>query len=49
VNLQAFTQNVTTVFDENYNLAATQDRKNKDIPEGGSKGLYDDVIHFLIL
>ena len=36
-NLQAFTQNVTTLFDENYNLAATQDRKNKDIPEGGSK------------
>lgn len=37
-NFQAFTQNVVTLFDENYNLAATQDRKNKDIPEGGSKG-----------
>jgi glutamate dehydrogenase len=37
-NFQAFSQNVVTLFDENYNLAATQDRKNKDIPEGGSKG-----------
>ena len=35
---QAFAQNVTTVFDECYNLANTQQRKNKDIPEGGSKG-----------
>jgi glutamate dehydrogenase len=26
------------IFDENYNLAATQQLKNKDIPEGGSKG-----------
>jgi len=26
------------IFDENYNLAATQQQKNKDIPEGGSKG-----------
>ncbi|MEZ7892459.1 MAG: NAD-glutamate dehydrogenase [Candidatus Wallbacteria bacterium] len=26
------------IFDENYNLAHTQQRKNKDIPEGGSKG-----------
>ena len=25
-------------FDENYNLAATQSLKNKDIPEGGAKG-----------
>ena len=32
------------MFDENYNLANTQQRKNKDIPEGGSKGviLLDD-------
>ncbi len=26
------------IFDENYNLSHTQQRKNKDIPEGGSKG-----------
>ena len=26
------------IFDENYNLALTQERKNKDIPEGGAKG-----------
>lgn len=26
------------LFDENYDLAYTQHRKNKDIPEGGSKG-----------
>lgn len=37
-NFQAFLQNVTTVFDENYALASTQERKNKDIAEGGSKG-----------
>ena len=37
-NLEAYVQNVSTVFQENYNLASTQDRKNKDIPEGGSKG-----------
>ena len=28
-----------TVFTECYNLAFTQQRKNKDIPEGGSKGI----------
>lgn len=28
-----------TLFDENYNLANTQQRKNKDIPEGGAKGV----------
>jgi len=33
-----FAQNVSTLFQENYNLAFTQQRKNKDIPEGGSKG-----------
>lgn len=26
------------IFDENYSLALTQQRKNKDIPEGGAKG-----------
>lgn len=26
------------IFDENYNLALTQQKKNKDIPEGGAKG-----------
>ncbi|KAL7418622.1 NAD-dependent glutamate dehydrogenase [Cryptotrichosporon argae] len=30
--------NVRTLFDENYALASTQTLKNKDIPEGGSKG-----------
>lgn len=28
-----------SLFDENYNLANTQQRKNKDIPEGGAKGV----------
>lgn len=37
-NQTAFQQNVQTVFQENYNLAWTQQKKNKDIPEGGSKG-----------
>jgi len=27
------------LFDENYALAATQSLKNKDIPEGGAKGI----------
>lgn len=36
---QAFAQNVASVFDECYNLASTQQRKNKDIPEGGSKAI----------
>ncbi|SCU98232.1 LAMI_0F13652g1_1 [Lachancea mirantina] len=31
--------NSKTVIDENYQLASTQQRKNKDIPEGGSKGV----------
>lgn len=35
---QVYTQNFETVFNENYNLAHTQAKKNKDIPEGGSKG-----------
>ena len=37
-NDAAFAMNVSTIFQENYNLAHTQQRKNKDIPEGGSKG-----------
>lgn len=38
-NTQDFVNNVATMFDECYNLANTQQRKNKDIPEGGSKGV----------
>ncbi len=37
-NLQTYLNNSDFIFDENYNLASTQQRKNKDIPEGGSKG-----------
>jgi len=37
-NREAYSINLRTLFDENYNLAGTQHRKNKDIPEGGSKG-----------
>ena len=33
-----YDQNSDFIFDENYNLASTQQKKNKDIPEGGSKG-----------
>ena len=33
-----YDQNSDFIFDENYNLAYTQQKKNKDIPEGGSKG-----------
>ncbi len=36
---QAFAANLGSMFEENYNLAFTQQRKNKDIPEGGSKGV----------
>jgi len=35
---QNFLNNSDFIFDENYNLALTQQMKNKDIPEGGSKG-----------
>ncbi|RMZ84539.1 hypothetical protein DV737_g1185, partial [Chaetothyriales sp. CBS 132003] len=38
-NREAYAINARTQFDENYNLANTQQRKNKDIPEGGSKGV----------
>ena len=36
---EAYSINARSVFDENYNLANTQQRKNKDIPEGGAKGV----------
>lgn len=35
---QSYITNSDFIFDENYNLAETQQKKNKDIPEGGSKG-----------
>ena len=38
-NREAYSINVRSMFDENYGLASTQQRKNKDIPEGGSKGV----------
>lgn len=37
-NEAAFAQNNKTLFHENYGLAYTQNLKNKDIPEFGSKG-----------
>lgn len=37
-NREAYNINLRNLFEENYNLALTQNRKNKDIPEGGSKG-----------
>lgn len=37
-SFQNYINNSDFIFDENYNLASTQQRKNKDIPEGGSKG-----------
>jgi len=37
-NNEAYSINLRSLFDENYALAATQQKKNKDIPEGGSKG-----------
>ena len=36
---EAYGLNARALFDENYGLASTQQRKNKDIPEGGSKGV----------
>ncbi|ODV81996.1 NAD-specific glutamate dehydrogenase [Suhomyces tanzawaensis NRRL Y-17324] len=38
-SVDAYHVNARNLFDENYNLANTQQRKNKDIPEGGSKGV----------
>eukprot|EP00929_Paragymnodinium_shiwhaense_P009186 TRINITY_DN11324_c0_g1_i2.p1 TRINITY_DN11324_c0_g1~~TRINITY_DN11324_c0_g1_i2.p1 ORF type:complete len:905 (+),score=217.21 TRINITY_DN11324_c0_g1_i2:153-2867(+) len=35
----AYERNYASLFDECYNLALTQQAKNKDIPEGGSKGV----------
>jgi len=35
---KSYPQNKQSLFQENYNLAHTQLLKNKDIPEGGSKG-----------
>lgn len=36
---QQYSQNNVRLFDEVYNLSRTQTRKNKDIAEGGSKGV----------
>lgn len=38
-NQEMYAINQRSLFDENYNLANTQQRKNKDIPEGGAKGV----------
>ena len=38
-NREGWAINARSMFDENYGLANTQQRKNKDIPEGGSKGV----------
>eukprot|EP01133_Synstelium_polycarpum_P011640 gene11640-13590_t len=37
-NTTQYDHNSSSLFDENFNLASTQQSKNKDIPEGGSKG-----------
>lgn len=37
-NDQTYSRNLETQFAETYNLAYTQNKKNKDIPEFGSKG-----------
>eukprot|EP00919_Chromeraceae_sp_WS-2016_P072504 GHVR01171441.1.p1 GENE.GHVR01171441.1~~GHVR01171441.1.p1 ORF type:complete len:1065 (-),score=227.69 GHVR01171441.1:264-3458(-) len=39
LNKQSYSINRQRSFDECYNLARTQHYKNKDIPEGGSKGV----------
>ncbi|MDD8020295.1 MAG: NAD-glutamate dehydrogenase [Acidobacteriota bacterium] len=38
INYPTYVRNSESIFDENYNLAYTQQKKNKDLPEGGSKG-----------
>lgn len=38
IDEENYLDNSDAIFDENYNLARTQQSKNKDIPEGGSKG-----------
>src|SRR5690606_29319141 len=35
---QVYNRNVESQFNETYNLSYTQNKKNKDIPEFGSKG-----------
>jgi glutamate dehydrogenase len=37
-NASERSKNITSLFKENYALALTQNKKNKDIPEFGSKG-----------
>ncbi|PWN23922.1 putative glutamate dehydrogenase, NAD(+)-specific [Microstroma glucosiphilum] len=37
-NRELYSVNQRGLFDEVYNLALTQQKKNKDLPEGGSKG-----------
>jgi len=37
-HIQNYLNNSDLIFDENYNLAFTQQKKNKDLAEGGSKG-----------
>jgi len=37
-NEQVYKINAARLYEEAYNLALTQQKKNKDIPEGGSKG-----------
>jgi glutamate dehydrogenase len=36
---ESYATNARHMFEECYGLANTQERKNKDIPEGGSKGV----------
>lgn len=36
---EEYAKNASTLFEECYQLALTQNRKNKDIPEGGAKGI----------
>jgi len=43
-NRASYTVNSEQVFNENYGLAYTQQKKNKDIPEAGSKGTI--LLHF---
>jgi len=38
VNANAYNNNLASLFKENFGLAFTQNKKNKDIPEFGSKG-----------
>jgi glutamate dehydrogenase len=38
-SLDDYGKNADNAFEECYNLAFTQNKKNKDIPEGGSKGI----------